>query len=72
MVLGLISKESVLDIETIFSDNTSAIDQFIKQNLITPGKSHQEEKNNIRWNPEPDTLIQDNDFAILLTSRVLS
>ncbi|PKN79801.1 MAG: hypothetical protein CVU48_04210 [Candidatus Cloacimonetes bacterium HGW-Cloacimonetes-1] len=72
LVLGLISKETVLDIETIFSDNTSAIDQFIKQNLNMSGSGPQEEKNNIRWNPEPDTMIQDNDFAILLSSRVQS
>ncbi len=66
LLIGLISSEPDLDIESIFDDNASAIDQFIKSTLNESKKMHQEEKNNIRWNPPRDSMIQENDYAIIL------
>lgn len=66
LLVGLISKEPDLDIESIFTDSASAIDQFIKSTLNDSQKLHQEEKSNIRWNPPRDSIIQENDYAIIL------
>jgi len=66
LLIGLMSKEADLNIDAIFDDNASAIDQFIKSTLNASQKMHLEEKNNIRWNPGRETVIQDDDHAILL------
>ncbi len=66
LLVGLISKEATMDIESIFDDNASAIDQFIKSTLSDTKKMQQDEKNNIRWNPPRESIIQDNDHAIIL------
>lgn len=64
--LGLMTRVKELEIDSIFTDDTSAIDQFIRSTLSRSGNLLQEEKDNIRWKPERDYVIQDTDFAILL------
>lgn len=66
LLLGLINKEPVLELDSIFSDDTSAIDQFIKTTLAKSRKLRPEERANIRWNPSRESLIQDNDHAIVM------
>jgi len=66
MVIGLMSKEPEIDLESIFTDNTSAIDQFIKNTLAQSKKLKAEDKHNFRWNPKQDSIIQENDHAIVL------
>ncbi|MEF3695463.1 MAG: ion channel [Candidatus Cloacimonadota bacterium] len=66
LMIGLISKEPVLELDSIFSDNSSAIDQFIKSTLAKSSVSKTENRENIRWNPSPDSLIQADDLAIIL------
>lgn len=67
VVLGLMTKEPELEIDSIFADDTSAIDQFIKSTLGKSRGSNPEDKNSIRWKPANDYLIQESDHAILLS-----
>lgn len=66
LVLGLISKEPQLELDSIFSDNSSAIDQFIKSTLSKSRRLSGEDKEQIRWDPPADSLIREDDYAIVL------
>jgi len=66
VLIGLISKESSLEIDSIFDDDSSAIDQFIKNTLSKSQRKFSDEKHNIRINPARETVIQDGDQAIIL------
>lgn len=65
-VIGLMTKEQELELDSIFSDNASAIDQFIKTTLAKSRRLKTEDRLNIRWNPPRETMIQDNDSAIII------
>ncbi len=66
LVLGLMSREPQLELESIFADDASAIDQFIKSTLSKSRNLQHEDKSNIRWKPSRDYLIQENDIAIIM------
>ncbi len=66
LALGLMTRVKELEIDSIFTDDTSAIDQFIRSTLGRSGSMLQEEKDDIRWKPARDYVIQDTDYAILL------
>ncbi|MDD2544160.1 MAG: ion channel [Candidatus Cloacimonetes bacterium] len=66
VILGLMSREPDLELDKIFDDDTSAIDQFIKSTLSRTRKLGAEDKSSIRINPGRDSIIQDNDLAIVL------
>jgi len=66
VLIGLISKEPSLELDSIFDDNASAIDQFIKSTLSKSRRMLSENKSSIRINPPKDSVIQDNDQAIIL------
>lgn len=65
LLMGLISRQPDLDLESIFSDSNSAIDQFIKSTLSDSPKLQQEDKNSVRWNPPRTEVINDTDHAII-------
>lgn len=67
ILLGLMTKEAELEIDAIFADDTSAIDQFIKSTLGKARGAQQEDKNSIRWKPDNNYVIQESDHAILLS-----
>ncbi|MDP2172616.1 MAG: ion channel [Candidatus Cloacimonadaceae bacterium] len=67
ILLGLMTKEPELEIDSIFSDNSSAIDQFIKSTLSKSRSLHQDEKSSIRWNPLGENRIMESDLAIVMT-----
>jgi hypothetical protein len=64
--LGLLCKEPELEMQAIFTADSSGIDQFIQYALSRSQKSFAEDKSNIRWNPPRDSAIQSNDHAIFL------
>lgn len=66
ILLGLLTLEPELDIAAIFTDDNAGVDQFIKAALSKSNRLLTEEKSNVRWNPSRDTLIQANDYAIVL------
>lgn len=66
LVLGLMTREPELQLESIFTDNTSAIDQFIKSTLSKSRNVRPEDKGNIRWKPDRDYQLQENDVAIIM------
>lgn len=66
LLIGLMSREPELELDSIFDDNASAIDQFIKATLSRSKKLFSEDKSSIRINPPRDNLIQENDQAIIL------
>jgi Trk K+ transport system NAD-binding subunit len=70
ILIGLITKESELELDSIFDDDSSAIDQFIKSTLRKSQKMTAEDRNSIRINPPRDYRVQDNDMAILLRSEI--
>jgi len=66
LLVGIFTKEPDLDINDIFSDNASAIDQFIKAALAKSRKTQPEKRTSVNWNPDRSTLIQNNDLAIVM------
>lgn len=66
ILLGLMKTEPELELDSIFDDNASAIDQFIKATLSRSKKLYKEDKSSIRFNPPRETIIQENDQAIVL------
>lgn len=66
VLIGLIAVDVELELDSIFADDSSAIDQFIKSTLSKSRKLVPEERNSIRLNPPKDTIIQDNVQAIVL------
>ncbi len=66
LLIGLMTKESELELDSIFSDNSSAIDQFIKNTLANSQRLKAGDKANIRWNPPRESIIQESDHAILI------
>lgn len=67
ILLGLMAKEPQLELDDIFADDGSAIDQFIKSTLGKVRAAGQEDKSSVVLKPQPDHLIQMNDLAIVLT-----
>jgi len=66
LIIGLINKEPELESSSIFADDSTGIDQFIKAALAKSKRVMGENKSNIRWNPSRDSIILTNDFAILI------
>ena len=66
ILIGLINKEPELELDSIFSDNSSAIDQFIKSTLAKSSRNRTENRENIRWNPSNNSQIQGDDLAIVM------
>lgn len=66
IVLGLMSREPELELDSIFDDDSSAIDEFIKSTLSKARRLRSEDKNSIRINPSRDSIILENDLAIVL------
>jgi len=60
------NKEPELEMSSIFAADSSGIDQFIQYALAKSKRIVQEEQNKIRWNPPRDSIIQSNDYAILM------
>ncbi|MBM4399415.1 MAG: potassium channel protein [Candidatus Cloacimonetes bacterium] len=67
VLLGLFNKESELDLNDIFNDNSSAIDQFIKSALTKSKKQIHDKKTNVKWNPKRETIIENSDMAIVMS-----
>jgi hypothetical protein len=67
LCIGIFTKEPDLDINDIFTDNASAIDQFIRSALAKSRKATQEKKTSICWNPPRTTVIEANDLVILMS-----
>ena len=67
LIIGIFTKEPDLDINDIFTDDASAIDQFIKSALAQSRKSTHEKKTSICWNPPRNTIIDANDMAIVMS-----
>lgn len=66
LVLGIFTKDSDLDMNDIFNDNASAIDQFIKTALAKSRKATPEKRTSINWNPKRDIIIEHNDLVIVM------
>jgi voltage-gated potassium channel len=66
ILLGILNKETELDLNDIFNDNASAIDQFIKTALAKSKKQTLDKKTNIKWNPKRELVIENNDLAIVM------
>lgn len=68
IVLGLVSVKPEVSIEEILSDDTSAIDKFIKRQFELSDKQYKPDSsvNIVKIKPPADYIIQDNDVAIVL------
>lgn len=66
MLIGLMAKEPQLELDSIFADDGSAIDQFIKSTLGKVSSTGKENKSSVVLKPSPDHIIQENDLAIVL------
>ncbi|HNX02428.1 MAG: NAD-binding protein [Candidatus Cloacimonas sp.] len=66
LLLGVIATEPELELSSIFTEDSSGIDQFIQYALSKSRKQIPEEKNNVRWKPNRDVTLQTNDYAILM------
>lgn len=66
LIIGLMNKEPELESSSILTSDSSGIDQFIQAALAKSKRLQQEDRSSIRWNPERDSVIQPNDYAIFL------
>jgi len=66
LLIGVVSEEPTLELSDIFSDDSSAIDDFIKSALQSSRKNKDEHRESVILNPEADYLIGKNDFALVL------
>ncbi len=66
LLLGIFTKDSELDLNDIFKDDSSAIDQFIKTSLAKSRKATSDKRTSINWNPKRDLVIEHNDLAIVM------
>jgi len=66
--LGIVTINPQVSIENILSDDSSAIDRFIKKQFERSKKSFgkDESASQIKLKPQDDYCIQDNDYAIVL------
>lgn len=67
ILIGLLNKEPELEMSSIFSEDSGGIDQFIQAALAKSKRVLHEDRNNIRWNPPRESVIQPNDYAILMS-----
>jgi len=66
LIVGLISKSKDLQLEDIFSDDSSAIDLFIKSALEHSGAKVVSKENEISINPEKNYQLNEQDIALVL------
>ncbi|MDD3051738.1 MAG: ion channel [Candidatus Cloacimonetes bacterium] len=66
VLIGIITEEPQLELSDIFSDNSDAIDEFIRTTLERSMGNTDEHKENIKLNPDGDYVIKSYDFAMLL------
>ena len=68
ILLGIVTAQPEFSIDNVLSDDTSAIDQFIKRQFeLSKKKMHLEEnKNLIKIKPDPNYIIQETDKAIVI------
>jgi len=66
ILIGLMAREPQLELDDIFADDGSAIDQFIKSTLGKVRAAGQEDKSSVLLKPPGDHIIQENDLAIVL------
>lgn len=66
LIIGLMNKEPELESASILTSDSSGIDQFIQAALAKTKRLAQDDMSSIRWNPTRDSIIQANDYAIIL------
>ncbi len=66
--LGLGREDEGMNINDILSDDYSYLDQFIRRKFEEAGRGlHEENRINIRFDPQPETILESKDFLILLS-----
>ncbi len=70
LLIGLVQEKRTVKIDDILSDDSSAIDVFIRERLRESGKNYlkKEEPRKILLNPGEDYILKSDDFAIVITS----
>ncbi len=69
ILLGVMSREKPVTLDDLLSDNSGAIDAFIKRKFAEAAidiGADQEAANNTRLAPNPDYVIQDTDLAFVV------
>ncbi len=68
ILIGLLQEKKSMKLDDLLSDNTSAIDIFIKEKLKETKKEflHEKEQTRVIINPEDGYIINGDDFAVIL------
>lgn len=69
ILIGLLREKKAMKLDNILSDNTSVIDNFIKEKLRESRKDFYLEKDDahLAINPKDDTVIGPDDYAVVLS-----
>ncbi len=72
ILMGLLKEKKTIKLEDILSDNTSVIDNFIKEKIRQAGKKFTVDRDAIKvlLNPEDDYVIAAEDLAIILSKTL--
>ena len=66
LLIGIISKKTVLEVNDIFSGDKSAIDDFIKSALEKSKKNYRKNPDQVQINPDNNYIIKKNDIGVVL------
>ncbi len=74
ILIGVMKERKAIKLEDILSDNTSVIDNFIRERIRAANKDFSTDKDavKININPDDDYLIADDDLAVVLSRTMPS
>jgi voltage-gated potassium channel len=72
ILIGILREKKAMKIEDLLTDNTSAIDNFIKQKIQESQKrfAFDKEEASVTINPDRGYVIAADDFAVVLSKRI--
>jgi voltage-gated potassium channel len=72
ILIGLLREKKAMNLEDLLTDNTSAIDNFIREKIRQSNKqfSFDREEATATINPDRDCIIATDDFAVVLSKRI--
>ena len=69
ILIGILQEKKVMKLDDLLSDNTSALDIFIKEKIKEAKKEllHEKDETRVIINPEDGYVIGSNDFAVIIS-----
>ena len=73
ILIGILQEKKVMKLDDLLSDNTSALDIFIKEKIKEAKREllHEKDETRVIINPEDGYVIGSNDFAVIISRATL-